>query len=426
MIINNKVSYKLTNQNDGSINVYNLMLVLLSQIKLIFLIITFGLTLSYISYNFIFDSKTRTNFRISDSNTLKFYYDKRLIKNLEDIDFKTNDFTNRFVENLSNYDLFIETVNNVLKENYDEKKYLKFIQQDIPNQIYRTLTIQQEKIDSDLYTDAKLSLRSYKITFDVINNFIIGDKIMRELAINSNNLLTEDIKSIVNKEIISQQNKIKLLKFSHNRNIENEIKLILDQIEFTNKENDLNYSITLKKLEDNLLIAKSMNYEFPQLSTIVQNQLNPSALDGTVTKDQSFYSDKIVVPAYFFGTKILEGEIIFIKKQLEVKMEEDLNLATLYIQLEKQIANKKEVYIQGLDDYKDRLQNLIELKNTINSNYVRFISFNLNNINSIEITTGISQVYLISLILALFLSFSLALFINVANEIRSQKLANDK
>ena len=408
MIINNKSHYSLINDNDRSVNLYNLCLVLLSQIRLLISISFVGFVLSFVSYNYVFDSKYLTSFLASDSKTLKFYYDKSLIDSLKSLDLKTNDFTNKFTENLSNHELFLITSNEVLSN----KSRIANYSSSEAHVIYQTLKINQMKVNKDLNENE--SERNFNISIETINNDSIGIQLLSQLALNSNDLLTTEIKNVVNSEINMIKKQINFLKFSHKRKIEKEIKFILDKIEIETKKIDLEYIRTLKRLEDNLLIANNMGYNTPQLTAIVQNPINTANVKAPN------------ISAYFFGTKILENEISFIKSQMKIKSQDDINLAHLYIELEEIENSKKEIYIQQLDNYKDTLKKLVELNDALNALDVNFVDFNLNNIVVSEMTTSKYQVYIIYIILSLFVWTILSLFINQTNSIRAREPTNDQ
>lgn len=423
MIINNKSHYSLIDDNDNdsgkSINLYNLCLVLSSQIRLLIFILFLGYIFSFVSYNYVFVTKYSSSFLASDSKTLKFYYDKSLIDSLKRLDLKTHDFTNKFIENLSNFDLFLKTSNEVLNNKSGTTNY----NIDQARKIYQTLKIDEININEEI--DKILSERTFNIKIETINNDLTGKQLLSRLASNSNNLLTAEIKNVINNEINIAKEQTNFLKFSHKRKIEREIKLILDKIKLETKKNDLKYIRTLKRLEDNLQIANDMSYDTPQLSTIVQNPINTSNVEAPTIQKQSFYSDRIVVPAYFFGTKILEKEISFIKDRMKKKPRDDTNLAHLYIELDEIENRKKDIYINELDNYKDKLARLVELNHAMNAVDVNFVDFNLNNIFTNEISVTKNKVHLISIILALLVWTALSLFINKTNSIRARQPTND-
>ena len=89
---------------------------------------------------------------------------------------------------------------------------------------------------------------------------------------------------------------------------------------------------------------------------------------------------------------------------------------------------KKDIYINELDNYKDKLARLVELNhamNAMNAVDVNFVDFNLNNIFTNEISVTKNKVHLISIILALLVWTALSLFINKTNSIRARQPTND-
>lgn len=407
--------YSVYDENNN-LSIFNIIQILITQKNIFYFFFILALILSLLSKYIIFKPDFQSEIIISESKNLKFNVKHEIIEELKGFSLSEKDFINSYAQRLNKFEILklaIEKINSSDSSDY------KITNPDEISYIYESIDV------STIENKANLEQDGVKLSFNIKhhNNEGIGKLLISEIINAINASLNLDIIKIIENRILSIESEIETKKLNHIRDIDDQIELLKDAIslKFNRKQHD--YRKILKKLEDNLLIAKNLNFSQPQLQTIIQSPNKTSELEASAsTISRSFYSDEMTVPPYFFGTNILENEISIVEKKLGTDPMNDLSLGNLFIDLSDLQTKKKDIYIRTYDLEEELIINNSLKKYFELNNNIQYVNYNLNQINAFEVSPSLKEILFIAFLLFLLFSIPVSLFLY---ELKKRKISNN-
>lgn len=400
---------------NNNLSIFNIIQIFITQKNIFYFFFILALILSLLSKYIIYKPDFQSEIIISESKNLKFNVNYEIIEELKGLSLGEKDFINSYAQRLNKFEILKLAIEKI---NSSESSDYKITNPDEISYIYKSINV------SIIENKANLEEDGVKLSFNIKhhNNEGIGKLLISEIINASNASLNLDIIKIIENRILSIESEIETKKLNHIRDIDDQIELLKDAISLKFNRQQHDYRKILKKLEDNLLIAKNLNFSQPQLQTIIQSPIKNSVEASASTISRSFYSDEMTVPPYFFGTNILENEISIIEKKLGTDPMNDLSLGNLFIDLSDLQTKKKDIYIRTYDLEEELIINNSLKKYFELNNNIQYVNYYLNQINAFDVSPSLKEILFIAFLLSLLFSITVSLFLY---ELKKRKISNN-
>ncbi|MDC3171584.1 hypothetical protein OA856_00945 [Pelagibacteraceae bacterium] len=409
------------NTNNSSINLFDIILVLIKSYKLIL----FG----FISFLFIILIHHEYFIKKNTDVSIKYVWNYSLMDelNFETLEIVENYYQNLhiyFQEGIQNEDLFLKAINN-----YDNK--------DDINDFYLFINVEEKKDDN------KRGIINFSGSLDVVKK-----KEILQLVISEVNLrVREELLKKINFRKIILENDLKFIMLKTERAIDREAAGLKYDINFLKSKLIADKKNFRTLLEQSLKIANEMGYIEPALSQIATlyaisdargrssiisesqiinerpDNINQNSIDNIESNSTTiidYKSSNPLIPLYFYGVRLLELEIQNIDKNY--KSVDDSFFTNQFTRL-RLIEEKRNLNLTSIEELE--LVNEIEkVKNVIDEidNLSQYDMFKVN-FNKIEVVekylSKITKFVLFSPIIILLLFF-IAIFVN---EFKQRKLS---
>tara|TARA_B110000858_G_C17805557_1_gene477744 strand:+ start:2004 stop:3203 length:1200 start_codon:yes stop_codon:yes gene_type:complete len=385
----------MENINNNNFDFYNLINKYLKY-KLLILSTTFFLIIIVVVQITLQPQTYRASINIGENNDFEFSLNAGLSKYFKENNIKPKLFVNNFLTTINSFDTY-EKLAIEIKTAYNKGKFKSISELSI-YEIAKYLYASIESIESNKYnyisheiyfTSSKLSVNEVKI--------ILGKLV--SLALEENRI---DLKNEIDTKIEYLDYQIDIMKIDHNIAIdkkESDLMLKINKLII-----ELNYanSQSIKNLDEQILLAKNLGFEYSQLGDIDRaNQIVQDALVGKLPQNQI-----LNLPLYLFGSKILEEEL----KQFESNYVTFETLgkyggAMLLADLETIDEQRKDIFINGLNTSKNIKNELLSFFSAADTDI--FLKYDLEQLSVKELKKynlikWISSAIILSLLLNTF------------------------
>ena len=215
--------------------------------------------------------------------------------------------------------------------------------------------------------------------------------------------------------------KLQAMRELHKLNIISKKSVILQDISLAKTAEIKKMIFEIDKMTDNLKIATKLNFIEPQTDLKSAADLNyrlivekENSLEPYEVEDKS---NKLEIPLYMYGTKILSSEINIRNKNILAIKNDKYNsipkMINLELKLKKMSNSDSDEFIDGIDILKQKLKVLLSIKEEVkeNRNIVKPILIFYDTIKVVRSDVGLIQLLIIASISGLFAAIFLVNFI---------------